>query len=307
MSAALLLAACSVAPPTTPSLAPAPSYAATVLLGDTTASALAVGPDGTIYFVANEFDARSGNGNGQVRYLSPGASAAQTLPGSSGPGPIGAVALDIRGSLYITRTSNAVASANAVYRYEQNHFVLVAGGGPSLEPRGSATAVQLQGPVGLAFYTDGQIAIAEYGDNRILRVSPSGLIDTFVGTGRCASGLTPPADGRADGIAVCGPWSIAIDQDSIMYIAPYESDWVLRVDRTGNARAIAGFGKVTAIAAGKGGVFVADVGGGRILRVEPRSAIADGLATPRAIAIDSSGNLVVATQQNSQLIKLASR
>lgn len=308
ISLALLLAACGTGLPTVSSPpASAPTYLAKVLLDETPASALAVGPDGTIYFAVNQFDARGGAGSGAVRYLKPGSSAAQTLTGSTGA-PIGAVAFDPRGNLYITRTSNTLAPANAVYRYEQDHFVLVAGGGTSLEPRGSATEVQLQGPIGLAFFADGQIAIAEYGDNRVLRLSPSGMIETFVGTGRCVAGLTPPADGRAEAIAICGPWSVAIDQASNLYVAPNERDWILRVDRLGNAHAISGFGRVTGIVAGRGDeIFVADVSGGRILRVEPRTTIADGLAAPRALAIDSGGRLIVATEQNRQVIELVAR
>ncbi|MBS1870753.1 MAG: hypothetical protein JSS99_13950 [Actinobacteria bacterium] len=139
-----------------------------------------------------------------------------------------------------------------------------------------AQIAQLDQPAGVAALPDGGYLIADTGNNRVRRVSPSGIITTVAGTGAAAfSGDGGPATSAA----LNAPSAVAPLTGGGFLIADSGNDRIRRVDVDGTIRTVAGVGKP-----GFGG----DGGpAGRALLNAPAgvAALADG-----SIAIADTGN-----------------
>ena len=149
---------------------------------------------------------------------------------------------------------------------------------------GPATAAQLDGPVGLAVDTAGNIYVAEYFSCRIRKItSATGLIETVAGTGTCAFN----GDG-SPGIAtwLYNPTSVAVDAAGNLYVADMGNSRIRRVS--------ASTGVVTTVA-GTGGFGFSGDGG---------PATAAGLNAPWGAAVDAAGNIFIADTENSRVRKV---
>jgi trimeric autotransporter adhesin len=179
------------------------------------------------------------------------------------------IALDRDGNLYIADLGNSrvrkVSASDGTIR-------TVAGGGtnPANAEGGDATAARLNQPRNLALDASGNLYIADFGDHRIYRVTPAGLIYRFAGVG------TPGA--IKDSAAVDAAF------------APLDAPAGLAVDRDG-------------------AVYVADSGNRRIRKIYHgvMTNVALGtvaLSTPCGISIDSSGNLYIADKSAPNVWRL---
>ncbi len=139
-----------------------------------------VSPDGIISTVAGNgsFCCSSNNGSAASAQLS---------------GPTGA-AIDVAGNLFIV-------DGGQVRKISQDGTITtVAGGGQDLPGDGGpATKAQLSYPSSVAVDGAGNLFIAEYGANRVRKVSPNGLITTVQGSGTTnASPIGVAADGSGN-------------------------------------------------------------------------------------------------------------
>jgi len=137
---------------------------------------------------------------------------------------------------------------------------------------GPATEAQLNGVQDLAFDQDGNLYIADEFNNRVRKVSPSGVITTFAGTGEPEfSGDGGPAiEARFSGTS-----GLAVDQAGNIYIASAGDGRVRVVDRSGTIETVAGGGKKGVLAEG-------------------RPATEARLLWPRGVWVDAEGNLYIA-------------
>ncbi|HUB61799.1 MAG TPA: IPT/TIG domain-containing protein [Puia sp.] len=99
-----------------------------------------------------------------------------------------------------------------------NFTVLPVGQVSTLAGSGSAGAVNAQGsaasfnqPEGLATDANGNIYVADYGNNLIRLVTPAGVVSTFAGSGAAYS---PATDGPKLEAALYGPSSLVLARDS---------------------------------------------------------------------------------------------
>ncbi len=141
-----------------------------------------------------------------------------------------------------------------------------------------ATAL-LFAPNGLAAGPAGYLYIADTNHQRVRRVSPSGDIQTWAGTGLAGfSGDTGP------GVAarLNGPTGLAIDAAGSLYIADTSNHRVRKVNPEGVIVTVAGNG--TAGYGGDGG-----------------PATEASLNTPRGLALDGAGSLYIADSGNHRL------
>jgi len=189
------------------------------------------------------------------------------------------VAVDSGGNVYFS-------SANSVFKLTTGGVLtLVAGNSRAgfSGDNGPATSAQLNAPAGLAIDSGGNLFIADSRNNRIRRVSASGVITTFAGTGTSSNGGGPGVynDG---GPATSGllrlPMGVAVDKSGNVYIADTGDNSIRKVSTDGNI--------ITVVGDSFPG-FLGD--GGNAQNAE--------LHTPQDVAVDSNGNLFIADTANS--------
>lgn len=210
-----------------------------------------------------------------------------------------------------------------------DRVVLVAGGGT--EAQGAATRCRLNTPFGVDFDKRGNMFIVEMeGGERVLKVDAKGLLSVVAGTGQKgdAGDNGPGREARFNGMH-----SLALDKSGNIFVADTWNSRVRRIDAgTGVVRTFAGtgkrgfggddgaaleanFGNVYCVAfdSGRQNLFLADLDNRRIRAVNMASGAvrtvagngakgipADGdraahspLVDPRAVAVDSRGNVYV--------------
>jgi trimeric autotransporter adhesin len=138
---------------------------------------------------------------------------------------------------------------------------------------GPATDARLNGPCGLAVDALGNLFIADYGNHRVRKVAPDGIITTVAGTG--TAGFSGDG-GKATDARLSGPVELAVDSAGNLFVAEFSGNHrVRKVDAvTGIITTVAGNGKIKY--AGDGGL-----------------ATDTGLRGPTGLAIDAMGNLLI--------------
>jgi len=225
-----------------------------------------VSPTGIITVVA---------GNGTSGYSGDGGQA--TNARLNGPYKL---AIDISGNLYIADELN-----NRIRKINTSGIIsTVAGngtGGYSSDGI-AATASELFHPTGVAVDHVGNIFIADNANNRVRKISASGIISTVAGNGFAGSG----GDGGSAILAsLYEPFGITVDGAGNLYIADQLNNKVRFVSTSGTISTFAGTGISGAL--GDGG-----------------QATAAQLDNPSAIAIDSSNNIYIADQLNNKVRKV---
>ena len=191
------------------------------------------------------------------------------------------LAIDTSGNIYIADGAN-----NRVRKTSATGIITtVAGTGSSgySGDGGDATAAALSGPTGVAVSSDGTVYIADNGNNRIRKVSPTGTIATLAGNG--TSGYT--GDGSpATAAAISRPYAIALDTNNNVYFTDLGNNVVRKITTSGTITTVAGNGS---------GGYAGD--GGAATNAE--------LNTPYGLTIDRSGNLYIADAGNSRIRKVS--
>jgi uncharacterized protein (TIGR03437 family) len=248
---------------------------------------------------------------------SSGNGAAATSATLNGPG---GVAVDSSGNIYIGDTGN-----NVVRKISGGNINIFAGSGTAgySGDGGQATSAGLTGPTGIAVDAAGNVYIADTGDSLIRKVDKNGIITSYIGG-------TGPTAGRLN-----HPTGIWLDAAGTLYVADSNNRRMIKYAGS-TFTVIAGNG--TAGFSGDGGpaskallnnptgvavdaagsIYVADSNNSRIRKITPDGnivtiagrggsgyygdggpATAAGLAFPRSLTIDASGNVYVADTQNS--------
>jgi PKD repeat protein len=248
-------------------------------------------------------------------------------------GPTGlAVAAD--GTLYFADFRN-----NRVRRVTGGGIGTIAGIGEAgySGDDGPSTSARLHSPAGVAVDREGNLYIADYGNNRIRKVT-RGRITTFAGTG--VAGFSGDG-GPAAAAELNHPYGVAVDGGGNVYIADQNNHRVREVGSDGVIRTIAGTGDAgfsgdggpatkaqlnlpTAVAVDtRGNVYVTDHDNQRVRRVSSGTittiagtgtagfsgdggpASAAQLAGPDAVAVDADGDLYIADTDNNRVRKVA--
>ena len=102
---------------------------------------------------------------------------------------------------------------------------------------GLATEALLRAPEGVTIAPDGNLYIADYGNDRVRKVDPSGIITTVAGGGTEYEGGVPATEAWVD-----SPVDVSIAQDGSLYIASYFGNTIQKVDPVGIITIVAGGG-----------------------------------------------------------------
>ena len=226
------------------------------------------------------------------------------------------VAVDTFGNIYIADSYNDVIrkinTSGIITTIAGNATAGFSGDG------GPATAGQLSFPTGVILDDTGNIYIADASNNRIRKVSVSGIISTVAGSGTVGtipSGITGSYSGDggpATGATLNTPFKIALDHYGNMFIADAWNYRVRKVNSAGIISTVAGDGIAgfsgdgdtatlaeitTPVGVGLDNnedLFIADLANNRIRKV--RNGTGDG--TTRIMSVNSFSNSKITIYPN---------
>jgi uncharacterized protein (TIGR03437 family) len=200
------------------------------------------------------------------------------------------VAVDASGNLFIADTDH-----NRVRKVSGNGIITTVAGGGAFETDylgisfsgdgGPATSASLYVPSGVAVDGSGNLFIADSGNNRIRKVSASGIITTVAG-GVVYAYPYPGDGGPATSATLRGPEGVAVDASGNLFIADSYNGLIRKVSASGIITTVAGNG--TQGFSGDGG-----------------PATSASLAGPLGVAVDGSGNLFFADSINNRIRKVS--
>ena len=206
---------------------------------------------------------------------------------------------------------------------------------------GPATSAELYLPYGVAVDGSGNLYIAGYFDHRVRKVSPTGTITTVAGTG--VGGFS--GDGvPAASSQLYFPRVVVADASGNLYIADSANHRIRKVSAGGIITTVAGTGSwgysgdggpatsarlnypYSVATDGAGNLYIADSGNSCVRKVSPGGIITtvagidgywgysgDGgpatsaqLNQPAGLAVDGSGNLYIADEDNNRIRKVSS-
>ena len=185
------------------------------------------------------------------------------------------VAVDTSGNLYISDDRN-----DRIRKVSNGVITTVAGSGFSCCDLGSGPAASASfDPSGVTVDTSGNLYIADFDNNRILKVS-NGAFTTVAG------GSTVLGDnGSATSARISHPRGVAVDTGGNLYIADYDDNRIRKVSN----------GVITTVAGNGTAGFSGD----------NSSATSASLQSPSGVAVDISGNLYIADSGNNRIRKVS--
>ncbi|TZF84786.1 hypothetical protein FW774_07350 [Pedobacter sp. BS3] len=197
---------------------------------------------------------------------------------------------------------------------------------------GTLTTAKFKSPEGIEFDPQGNLYVADRGNNRIRKIAPDGKVTTLAGSGTAAF-----ADGTGLAASFNGPWDLTTDTQGNVYVADQNNQRVRKITPAGVVTTYAGSGiaglvngagdiaqlnNPLAIAFDKitGNILVGENANHLIRRVAPDrvvstfagngSGFADGVwyeaqfKQPSGVAADAQGNVYVADRANHRIRKI---
>ncbi len=191
------------------------------------------------------------------------------------------VAFDHSGNIYIADYSNflirKISGSGIISTYVGTGTSGSAGDG------GPATAAQIHFAYAMIFDPSDNLYFADAFNNKIRKVTPSGMISTYAGTG--SPGYSGDG-GSATAAQLSNPAGVALDAAGNLYIADDYNNRIRKVTASGTITSVTGNG--TAGFMGDGG-----------------SATAAEINQPDDVAMDNSGNLYISDNNNNRVRRVS--
>jgi len=228
------------------------------------------------------------------------------------------LAIDASGNIYVADSGD-----NLIRKISPAGFVTtIAGSGGTGADNGQGTSASFNYPYGIAVDVNGNVYVADSGNNLIRKITPAGMVSTLAG-----SGMTGSADGVGTSASFGFPMALTVDLAGNVYVADNYYNIIRKITPAGKVTTLAGTGtygfvngKGTAasfdhpqgiVVDAAGNLYVDDTDNYAIRKITPDGTVttiagngvsgyAGGIGTaatfgdPMQIAIDSNGNLFVA-------------
>jgi sugar lactone lactonase YvrE len=137
------------------------------------------------------------------------------------------------GRLFVADTMN-----HRIRMIANNIVSTLAGSGEATFTDGERASASFDRPMGLALDNQGNLIVADTGNNRIRRISPSGVVSTIAGSGRFGFKDGPVAEAQFR-----HPTGVAVDGQGNIYVADTFNNRIRLITRTGDVSTLAGTGE----------------------------------------------------------------
>ena len=233
-------------------------------------------------------------GNQKIRKITP-AGVVSTFAGSSfgfadGTGtaaqfknPYG-VAVDASGNVYVADNSNhiirKITPAGVVSTFAGSSYGFA---------DGTATAAKFYNPRGVAVDASGNVYVADYGNRKIRKITPAGVVSTLAGS------TAGDVDGTGTSVQFSSPGGITVDTSGNVYVADSGNHKIRKITPAGVVSTLAGSSTVVQDDMG----MTYNEGG----YIDGNGATAK-FNSPYGVAVDTSGNLYVGDANNHKIRKI---
>jgi sugar lactone lactonase YvrE len=186
-------------------------------------------------------------------------------------------ATDSAGNVYVADAGN-----NAIRKISASGVVTtLAGNAKAIGWHdGTGSDASFTAPSGLALDNAGNVYVADTGNHAIRKVTPAGVVTTIAGT----SGTAGATDGTGTAASFSYPSDVAVDGSGNVYVADYDNHTIRKITSAGQVTTFAGSAGVMGQADGVGS--------------------AARFNYPRAVALDSAGNVYVTDSGNHTVRKI---
>jgi len=185
------------------------------------------------------------------------------------------VALDASGNVYVADPSN-----HKIRNIAPNGDVttLAGSGGPG-SADANGTDASFTAPSGVAVDASGNVYVADRFNHKIRKIAPNGDVTTLAGTGSAGS-----TDANGSSASFNFPWGVAVDALGNVIVADWSNHKIRKIAPNGDVTTLAGSGSAGSTDA---------------------NGTSASFYSPRGVAVDASGNVFVADQNNHKIRKIA--
>ena len=156
-----------------------------------------------------------------------------------------------------------------------------AGSGTRGSSDGTGASASFYFPMGLAVDSSGNVYVADEANNLIRKITPTGVVSTFAGSGSRGS-----TNGTGTEASFNGPIGIALDSSGNVYVSDNGNHLIRKITSAGVVSTLAGTGSQG---------------------FENGEGTAASFYSPNGISVDSTGNVYVADTYNHLIRKIITK